>query len=75
MHQLQAQREWQLASRFGNSGEQRFAIIGAVVAKPIDEKRRCAIDPTAHSTHEILADPIRIGILREGAGNFWPGNP
>src|SRR6266446_3224383 len=33
----------------------------------VNEERRRAIDATAYSTHEILANPIRVGMLGQSA--------
>jgi hypothetical protein len=52
-----------LAHRACNSGEQDFTLIRTVVTDTVNEKRRRAVDPTAYSTHEILAHSRQIGMF------------
>ena len=42
-------------------------IIRAVVTQTVNEKRRRAINATAYSTHEILADSTQINMLGQSA--------
>ena len=36
------------------ASEQRLGVVTAVVADPVDEERRCSVDPAADSAEEVL---------------------
>src|SRR5438034_4709897 len=46
-------------------GRQGHSVPGLVVADAVDIEGRCPVDPASHATHEVIVDPLVVGVLLE----------